>query len=86
MQLARAQGPDAGSHNPRFGLQFDTEPLTHRVAHALCEPPQLRAAGMTVIDEHQSVAIGHAGVTVARTLETGPFDEPRGGELGFAGA
>ncbi len=55
--------------------------LLHRGGDAARQRQQLRTGGVAVVDQHQRMLRGDAGVAFAKALPAGLFDQPGGGKL-----
>ena len=72
--------------HPRFRLERHAEALLHRVRRLRrASVEQLRAGGVAVVDQHQRVRCGDAGIAVAIALPAGLLDQPGRRQLARAG-
>ena len=79
----RAAGSPAGADDARLGLDGNAEAFTHRCRDPAREIQQLRAGGAAVVDQHQCMRGGDAGIAVAVAVLALAPRMPRG-VAGFA--
>ena len=63
--------------HPHFAFQPHLEPLHHRRLDRRGCRQHLGAGGAAVVDQHQGVALGHAGASEAAAAQTARFDQLR---------
>ena len=65
----------------RLRFDGDAEAILHRCGDPACQVEQFQAGRVAVVDQHQRVLGGDAGIAVAMALPAAGFDHPRGGQL-----
>ena len=70
-----------GADHAYFPLQPDRKTFHYRLLHCGCGGEQLGARGAAVVDQHQGVALGHAGAPEAAAAQAARFDQLRRRDL-----